>query len=67
VRHLQDGIRGKSIRNLRAYCRMSLYNWLVELPLRERTAPQNTASAGEASYALAELERLVEDGDFGGR
>jgi|GEM_PF-2221335 len=62
VRHIGDGLRGKKVRNLRAYCRTALYNWLAEQPLREDIKKQRPLSQLPASYDLGELERLLEKG-----
>jgi len=62
VRHIGDGLQGKNIRNLRAYCRTALYNWLAEQPLREDINKKRPPSQAPASYDLGELERLLEKG-----
>jgi len=64
IQHIGDGLQGKKVRNLRAYCKTALYNWLAEQPLRDDMKKQRPLSRAPASYDLEELERLLEKGEL---
>lgn len=62
VRHLEKGLRNKQVRNLKAYCKTSLYNWLAEQPLRQEARVQPSSGGTRASYDLELLEWMVDSG-----
>jgi hypothetical protein len=64
LQHLREGLRGKHVRNLRAYCRAALYNWLAEEPMKSAVRRQTPAPKNSASYDLEALEWLFSHGDL---
>lgn len=63
VVHLQAGLVGRRVRNLRAYCGEALRNWLVEEPVRGELRGVAAGTGAAASYDLGELERMVSAGE----
>ena len=58
--HIERGLKGKAVRNLRAYCRASLYNWLEEQPKRDFIKSRNaTGDENCASYDIAAFEQFL--------
>ena len=62
--HLESGLADKRIRNLQAYCKASLYNWLAEYPLRKAVFQNTTRQKKNASYNMEKLEQQIEAGNF---
>lgn len=64
VAHFGAGLQGKKVRNLKAYCKTALYNWLAEQPLRAELGRQSLGEQSAASYDMGTLERLLETGEL---
>jgi len=60
--HIERGLKGRRVRNLTAYCRSALYNWLEERPLRNRLTGDTDCVNNPASYDMNVINTLLDAG-----